>query len=240
MPPLVLTTRPQADAARDITWLAENGVAAISAPMLAIRPLSPELPDPETVDAVVLTSRHAAVLLAGSALTRLPCFCVGEATSREAAKAGFEKITTGPGDGMGLKGVILAAGVKTLYWPSAVDTGFDIAAALADDGVRVLRQPVYKAAEVTAFPDEARDALTAGDVAVVLAHSGRAGAHFTTLMKEAGLAARLRSMVMIAISPRAAGLCGGDWHTITIVDQPRRKAMLEAALTAIRHRDDEA
>ena len=44
---------------------------------------------------------------------------------------------------------------------------------------------------------------------------------------------------MIAISHRAAGLCSEDWHTITVVDQPRRTAMLEAAMAAIRRLADE-
>jgi uroporphyrinogen-III synthase len=240
MPPLVLTTRPAADAARDINWLAEKNISAISAPMLKIWPLEPRFPDPETFEAVVLTSRHAAQLLAGQRLVRLPCFCVGEATAQEAEKVGFTNITTGSGDGLGLKDAIISAGLKSLYWPSAVNAGFNIAAALADDGIAVMRQHVYKAAEVEAFPPHALDALVRGDVAVVLAHSGRAGAHFTTMMVRNGLVAQLRSMMMIAISTRAAGLCGGDWHTITVVDKPRRKAMLEAAMTAIHQLDDEA
>lgn len=239
MPPLVLTTRPRADAARDINWLADQGISAISAPMLEIKPLDPELPPPQQFDGVVLTSRHAAPLLAQTPLTALKCFCVGEATASIAEKAGFADIITGPGDGMGLKAAIMNQGVKSLYWPSAVDTGFNIAAALEEEGIAVMRQPVYKAAEVDTFPGDALEALRAGRVSVVLAHSGRAGAHFTTLMQQHGLAGQLPSMVMIAISGRAAGLCGKDWHTITVVDQPRRKAMLEAAMAAIRHLDDE-
>ena len=77
MPRYVLTTRPQADAARDIAWLEKNNITAISAPMLDIRPLDVSLPDADGFDAVVLTSRHAAHMLQGSALTDLPCYCVG-------------------------------------------------------------------------------------------------------------------------------------------------------------------
>jgi len=38
---------------------------------------------------------------------------------------------------------------------------------------------------------------------------------------------------MIAISARAAGLCGTDWHSIIVVEQPRRRAMLDAAVAAL-------
>jgi len=239
MPRYVLTTRPQADAARDIAWLEKNNITAISAPMLDIRPLDVSLPDADGFDAVVLTSRHAAHMLQGSALTDLPCYCVGATTARQAEAAGFTDITTGAGDGAGLVETIIKSDVHHLFWPSAVDTGFNIAAALAAHGCEVERLAVYKAAEVDTFPDAVRDALARGEVAVVLAHSGRAGAHFTHMMTAAGLGEQLRQMQMIAISHRAAGLCSEDWHTITVVDQPRRTAMLEAAMTAIRRLADE-
>ena len=240
MPRYVLTTRPQADAARDIAWLEKNNVAAISAPMLEIRPLDVSLPDADGFDAVVLTSRHAASILQGSALTERPCFCVGATTARQAEAAGFTDIITGSGDGAGLVEAIIETEMHHLFWPSAVDTGFNIAAALAAHDRRVERLAVYKAAEVDTFPAKVRDALAKGEVAVVLAHSGRAGAHFTRMMAAEGLGGQLRRMQMIAISHRAAGLCSEDWHTITVVDQPRRTAMLEAAMAAIRRLADEA
>ena len=240
MPPYVLTTRPQADAARDIAWLEKHNSKAISAPMLEIRPIDVSLPDADVFDAVVLTSRHAAGMLKGSALTNLRCFCVGSTTAQQAEAAGFTDITTGSGDGAGLVEAIIRTDTQRLFWPSAVDTGFNIATALAAHGRAVERLAVYKAAEVEAFPAMVRDALARGEVAVVLAHSGRAGAHFTQMMAAAGLSDQLNKMQMIAISHRAAGLCSEDWHTITVVDQPRRTAMLEAAMTAIRRLADEA
>lgn len=236
----VLTTRPLEDAQRDISWLAENGIDAISAPMLDIKPLSVMLPDPDQFDAVVLTSRHAALQLADHHITALPCFCVGETTAKQARHAGFRTIITGPGDGHGLVEVILKSESQRIFWPAAVDTGFNIAAALEEHSRAVTRLAVYKAAEVDHFPEPVMAALEQGEVKVVLAHSGRAGAHFTRLLQNHGFAEALNTMTMIAISPRAAGLCGTDWHTIKIVDQPRRSAMLQAAREAMRQYEKEA
>lgn len=234
MPDYVLTTRPHADAERDITWLEQQGIKALSAPMLDIQSLDITLPSADHFDAVVLTSRHAAALLKGTDLTTLPCYCVGDTTASEARQNGFTEIVTGPGDGAGLTSVIAESKVVNLFWPSAVDTGFNIAEALAAHDCHVERLAVYKAAEVPAFPEGVKEALAAGNVKVVLAHSGRAGEHFTRMMHDSGLGAHLANMVMIAISPRAAGLCGDDWLTIKVVKQPRRSAMLTAAMNAIR------
>lgn len=228
---MILTTRPWQDAERDINHLEQHGHAAISAPMLVIRPLNAKLPSPETIDAVVLTSRHAAPLL-GAPFHHLPCYCVGSTTAEAARAAGFSTIITGPGDGTGLAEVIRQQAPGRLIWASARDTGFNIAAALANDGITTERVAVYEAALAEDFPPEALAAIKAGRIGVVLAHSGRAGEHFTRLVQRHGLGDQLAAMTMIAISPRAAGLCGADWHTIRIVDQPRRSAMLAAAMAA--------
>ncbi len=238
-PRLILTTRPRDDAARDITLLEQRGARAISAPMLEIRTLSPEWPDASGFDGVVLTSRHAAALIRDPGFLSLPCFCVGNTTSGEARKAGFTTVITGPGDGDGLTGMIRAhdgfSDHPRLLWASAVDTGFNIKRALDDHGIQAERLAVYEAATVDDFTPEVLSLIRDDAVAVVLAHSGRAGEHFTRLLSHHGLEAKQAGMTMIAISQRAAGLCGEDWHTIRIADQPKRSAMLDAAIDAIMH-----
>jgi len=232
MPPVILTTRPAEDAERDCSFLKMRGYEAISAPMLEIRDHPFRLPPLEQIDALVLTSRHAAGRLAGMGLEQLPCFCVGKTTALAAREAGLLHTITGPGDGKGLVATITSHGCRSLFWAAAKDTGFDIKAALQPFGIRVRRETVYEAAPVEAFGKDSLKMLKSGQVRVVLAHSGRAGEHFTRLLGKEGLGHLLGSMTMIAISTRAAGLCGADWHSIIVVDHPRRSAMLDAAITA--------
>ena len=233
MKPVVLTTRPVEDAERDCSYLRQRGIDAISSPMLEIRDHPFEFPPLEDIEAMVLTSRHAAARLRSIGVQDLPCFCVGKTTADAAREAGIEQTISGPGDGKGLAQLITRHPYKSLLWPSAVDTGFDIKAALAQEGISVHRVSVYEAAHVDRFTPESFEMLKSGRIRAVLAHSGRAGERFTELMEEEGLGHLLKSMTMIAISTRAAGLCGTDWHSIVVVDQPRRKAMLDAAITAV-------
>jgi len=233
MTPIVLTTRPVEDAERDCLQLKALGVEAVSSPMLEIIDHPFTLPPLNDFDAVVLTSRHAAPRLKETGLQDLPCFCVGKTTAMAAEKAGLNQISIGPGDGKGLARMIAEHSYTSLLWPSAVDTGFDIKAALAPEGIKTIRVSVYEAAPVDNFSPQSLAMLKSGRVRVVLAHSGRAGEHFTRLIKKEDLGHLLKTMTMIAISSRAAGLCGTDWHSIKVVDQPRRRAMLDAAVAAL-------
>ena len=233
MTPVVLTTRPVEDAERDCSYLNAQGVLALSSPMLEIKDCPFTLPPLDTIDAVVLTSRHAAARLEGAGLQDLPCFCVGKTTANAAGDAGLNLIHTGPGDGKGLARLIAQHPYTSLIWPSAVDTGFDIGAALEPEGIKTHRVSVYEAAPVASFSPQSLEVLKSGNVRVVLAHSGRAGEHFTRMIKKEGLGHLLKTMTMIAISARAAGLCGTDWHSIIVVEQPRRRAMLDAAVAAL-------
>lgn len=227
--PAMLTTRPKADAARDISDLAARGIRCIAAPMLVIRRRRFTLPDAACHDAVVLTSRHAAAMLAATDFIRLPCFAVGSATARAASAAGFSQITTGPGDGTGLTQLLCKQQPAAVFWPSAVDSGFDMQAALAACGIACSRLAVYKAAFTAGLPATARQALAAGRIRGVLAHSGRAGERFGQLLEENGLAAMRRQISIITVSQRAASCCGTGWHQVLVSETPRRAAMLELA-----------
>ncbi len=247
--PIIITTRPLDDAARDIADLRQKGITALAAPMLEIKPLADlDLPSPRDLaprdfaprgfaprgfDGIVLTSRHAAAMITDPDWHDLPCYCVGASTAIAAKDRGFRQIITGPGDGKGLVERILADKRRSLFWPSAVDTGFNMAEALKPHGISTLRLPVYKAAHTTAWPDDVDAALRDGKVAAILMHSGRAGEHFSALMERHGLSAARQDITAIVISSRAAGLCGQGWHNIVVAATPRRSAMFAEAAIAL-------
>ena len=235
---IVITTRPIDDAQQDIADLKQMKITALAAPMLEIEPLTHHAKSDGNVDAIVFTSRHAPVLVDAS-LHHLPCYCVGASTASAASDAGFQNVITGGGDGMALVALIREhhntnqPELKHVFWPSAVDTGFNIADALMPHGITTDRQPVYKAATTEAWPDEVDRAIHQGQVAAVLMHSGRAGEHFAQLMDRHGLASLRDKITAIVISDRAAGLCGGGWLNIKVAATPRRSAMFAAAAEAL-------
>ena len=237
---IVITTRPIDDAQQDIADLKQMKITALAAPMLEIEPLTHHAKPVGTVDAVVFTSRHAPVLVDAS-LHHLPCYCVGASTAIAARGAGFQNVITGGGDGMALVTLINnnqkqnahQQKLNHVFWPSAVDTGFNIADALMPHDITTERQPVYKAATTEAWPDDVDQAIRQGQVAAVLMHSGRAGEHFAQLMDRYELASLRDKITAIVISDRAAGLCGGGWHNIKVAATPRRSAMFAAAAEAL-------
>ena len=232
-PRLILTTRPAEDAAKDIEFIERSGGRAIGAPMLEITPIDADLPDASSFNAVVLTSRHAVEAARAGGFHRTDCYCVGEATAMEAEEAGFGRVIQGPGNGGGLAGMIAAKKPGRVFWASALDTGFDMQKALEAMGVEVVRLAVYKAGKARDLPADALAVLRKGVVGAALVHSGRAGEHFSDLLARHGLEDQRAAMALVAISRRAAGLCGDGWRTIEIVDSPLRADMLGAALDAV-------
>lgn len=235
---IIITTRPIDDAQQDIADLEHLKIKALAAPMLAIEPLTENAKPQDPVDAIVLTSRHAAKWIDASLYSK-PCYCVGAATALAAQDAGFSDIITGPGDGQGLVALIRQhnhdanpdqnQNINHVFWPSAVDTGFNISDALLPHGITTDRLPVYKAATTSTWPETVDTAIRHGQVAAVLMHSGRAGEHFAKMMQKNGLQQCRQNITAIVISTRAAGLCGEGWHNIKIAASPRRSAMFAAA-----------
>ena len=238
--PIIITTRPYDDAQQDIADLDRLNINALAAPMLDIEPLSHHAKAQHNVDAVVFTSRHAPALVDQS-LHHLACYCVGQSTAQAAEKAGFQKVISGPGDGQGLVAAIDQHNqtapdhdrIAQVFWPSAVDTGFNIADALRLHDIKTERVPVYKAATTNHWPQHVHAAIQNRQVGAVLMHSGRAGEHFTQMMQQHGLDEYRQFITAIVISRRAAGLCGQGWHNIKIAATPRRSAMFAAAAEAL-------
>ena len=178
-------------------------------------------------------------MLATGSLIDKPCYCVGASTAASANAAGFRQVITGPGDGDGLSAMIATDQITSVFWASAVDTGFNMTSALAKHGITTIQEPIYKAATTSGFPKDVTAAIKADQVAAVLMHSGRAGEHFDRLMQEGGFADKKHLITAIVISPRAARLCGEGWRNIIAVNPPRRSAMFTAAREALQHQTDQ-
>ena len=229
--PFIISTRPLEDARTDCHTLIEAGFEALPAPMMRIEPraFSPKNDDAE---AYILTSRHAAPLLAKHATLNKPCFVVGEATETAAKKAGFQDIIQnirgGTDDSTSLLALINASPYQKFCWASGADISFDLT---ANSTKRITRLIVYQAVLESHLDAKICARITTGAPCFVLVHAGRAGAQFNHVITAHDLDPYRQCMQLIALSPRIAGLSGQAWHKIHIVPAPHHALMLEAART---------
>ena len=231
--PFIISTRPLEDAKADCRALMdaglEAGLEALPAPMMRIEPRAFPAPNDDT-EAYILTSRHAAPLLAKHATLNKPCFVVGEATETAAKKAGFQyiiqNIRGGADDSTGLLALIDASPYKKFCWASGADISFDLT---ANSTKHITRLITYEAVLESHLDAKICTRIAAGAACFVLVHAGRAGAQFSHLITTHKLDAYRPLMQLIALSPRIAGLSGQGWHKIHIVPAPHHALMLEMA-----------
>ena len=248
MTDLILTVRPAPDGDLDVAALGRRGVAALAAPVMAaacpddVSPDHRELPSPDRVGGLIVTSRHAIAafldMFGGTlppAWTGLPVFAVGRASGRVARKAGFSDVTVGTGGGAGLAPLILARtgarhdpGNAPLLWPCAVHLGFDMKAALAPH-IDVTALPVYEMKAVPQLDSRACAALADGRVGAVILMSARSARLFRDLLMRHKLDATVSGMALIAGSAEIAAAAGPGWGEQFIARRSTRARLLAIA-----------
>lgn len=187
-------------------------------PLLAIRPLSPALPDLEGFAALAFTSRNGVSAFAALTPWRDPrVFAVGEATAQAAREAGFSDVQSADGavdDLVALIAQQMQPGERLL----AAVARHPVAdlAGLLTGRVQVETLAVYEAVETgVGAPD---------NVAAILIHSPRAAVALVALGAEI-----IDQRRIVAISAQAAaplnGLPVADLHIAT---HPSEAGMLEA------------
>ena len=160
---------------------------------------------PDDFDAIVATSanafRHGGLGL--EALRALPVHAVGAATAEAAREAGFAVAQAGEG---GADALVLPAG-RLLHL-----TGRDHHAVPGATAVIVYDS-------VTLKPPPEFDPVDA----VIAVHSARAGARLAEIVDQ-----KISTMIA-AISPAAAGACGGGWQLVAVAGRPSDAALLALA-----------
>lgn len=187
-------------------------------PLLAIRLLSPALPDLEGFDTLAFTSRNGVSAFAALTPRRdRRVFTVGEATAQAAREAGFLDVQSADGAVDDLVALIareMQPGKRVLA-PVARQPVADMVA-LLNGRVQVETLAVYEAIETRAVAPE--------DVAAILIHSPRAAVALAALGAEAVDQRRI-----VAISAQAAAsLKGPQIADLRIANHPSDAAMLEA------------
>lgn len=199
MPPLLLLTRPRAQSDAFAEALGADDCEVVVAPLTEIVPLDWDRSLAEGVAGVILTSANAVPAVAG--LAPLPAYCVGGATARAAAAAGFATTASG-GDAAALvadlarlrpSGPLLHAHGRHL--------ARDLVAALGPLGLTVRAAPVYEARPVPWPPGLAARLARRRVVAPVF--SPRGAAELSARLAEVGGDLGPGSVVL-AISAAAA------------------------------------
>lgn len=227
-PPVLLLTRPAAQSealARRMDGLAEVRIAPIS----RIVPLDWDRGLADGVRGLILTSANAVPMVAH--LAPLPAWCVGDATARAAARAGFAAVPSPfkAADGKALVAAIAAARPEGPFLHAhGRHLAMDVGGALAAEGIAVRSAAVY-AADVVAW-DKALPAALAGRRIVAPLYSPRAAAEVSARLAGAPFGA----LVLVAISPAAAArITPIDGAEVRVADHPgAMEAAIRAALAA--------
>lgn len=217
-----LILRPEPGASATAARVTALGHAAIVTPLFTVTAQSWEPPSPDSFDALMLTSAHAARLAGPDLATyaHLPVYAVGAATADATRDAGLHVVREGDSDGAALIAVAAQDGIGRLLHLAGREHR-----PLAAPGLRIERHIVYAADATDALPAAASAALANGSIALV--HSPRAAALFRHLL--IGAAGKTNEVRLAAISP-AAGVAAGDgWRALAIADRPTDDALLAAA-----------
>ena len=245
MADFIITIRPEPDASIDVDWLRRYQVPAMAVPVMRAEQHSFDLLDMPSFQAIIFTSRHAVAAIASinemamlGALRSLPVYAVGRRTALAARQAGFDHVTTGPGDGHALVPSILAdlnPNAGDILWPSANIISFDIASFLADFGYSVRQIPVYAMVAQGHISDELPARLATCSSAAVVAMSARSMDLFSQMLNTSQSAGHRQRITVIASSKVIAAAAGSGWADIIVAKAPRRSRVLAIA-TVIHHR----
>lgn len=233
--PRILLTRPETESRALAGSLAAEGWAPVVWPLLRIVGVE-AVPDTAGAQAVLLTSANAARACPASRLDPLPprTLCVGEATARAAADAGYRGIAAAGGDAESMIGLIaarLSPSDGPLVFLRGEAVASDLGSVLAGAGFAVRSSIVYRAEPATELPRAIACRLRAGEIAAVALFSPRSAATFARLV--APLGAALAPLAAVAISARAAEpLAALGLGAVAIAAVPDGEAM-RAAIAAL-------
>ncbi len=217
----VLITRPEPGASETAERLRQMGLRPVLAPMLDVRTLHPDLPDPAAIQAVLVTSGNAIPALPDSwhAVTLL---AVGDATAARAKAAGFADVASADGDAMALAALATARcrpDGGTLLVAAGAGRGADLAAELSSRNYNVHVAEVYTAQPATALPMAAVEAIRAGALYAALFYSAETARAFVRLAQSEREG--LRGVLAVAIGRSAAvALESLPWRSIRIAQRP--------------------
>lgn len=226
----VLVTRPEPQATTTAALLEARGHVAFKAPLARIERLAPRLPDPDEVDAVVLTSANAVFSL--QPYRHLPVFAVGAATARAATVAGARSVTTAAGEWQSLARLLAGPdgpppGARLLHLSGAEIRG-DLAGAARAAGLSVERRVVYVARGEPWLDRRVFDLLQNAALDAVLFFSPAHATIWRRQVERAAVGDRLFSLLAVAASDAVAEpLRALSWRALRVAEAPEVARLID-------------
>lgn len=217
----VFAIRPQPGLSATIAAGRALGLDIYGEPLSEIRPVAWDVPDPATIDALLIGSANA-IRHGGPQLDLLrgkPVHAVGKMTADMAIEAGFSVERIGNG---GLQSLLRPANhvgpapLRFLRLSGAERVELDVPA-----GIRVEERTVYQAVPVCISPHFAKLLESGG---IVLLHSAASARHFSEECARLGIATN--ALAIAALAPRVTEGIGGDWGGIHHAASPNDSALL--------------
>lgn len=227
-PARVWITRTQPGAGRTAERLRELGLTPVIAPLLAVEPLAPPLPDLDRFAALVFTSPNGVDAYAALTPRRdHPVLTVGDATADAARDIGFTRIRSASGDLTALARLIAAEPPAGPILAAVAETPVgDLSDAVRAAGgqARIETLSVYRTVPVTppAVPP----------IEAILIHSPRA-ARLLAVLDRTTLAASL----IACISPAAAAPLSDLNLSIAVAEAPNEQSLLKSLQEALGNRE---
>ncbi|MGI9437208.1 MAG: uroporphyrinogen-III synthase [Geminicoccaceae bacterium] len=207
------------------------GFEAAIESLLDILPLRPAMPRLDDVQAIVLTSRHAAPALAERAgLPRI--YAVGESTAAAARTAGCRDVVTSGGNVRNLSRLLIEScrpcGGTILHLSGEV-VRRGLKGTLEEHGFDYQRLVVYRAVERERYSVPIEAAWRARAFGAVLLFSPRTAEILVRLLCQSGLEGDVDSTAAICLSDETAAPCRVlNWRCVHVATRPDRQALLEA------------
>lgn len=229
-PQRVLLTRPRPDSEDTARLLADQGIAAVIAPLIEIIDIPGATIDLAVVQAILITSANGVRAMSRAVQERnVPVYTVGDASARVAADCGFTDVTSAAGDVGALAALVRMkldplAGALVHVAGSAI--AGDLGAELASFQYVVRRAQLYRSQTADKLPKAACDALNEGTIDAVLLYSPRTAAQFVKLIDAAGLQQNCRRLVACCLSAAVAEALGAlAFAEIRIAETPTQDCL---------------
>jgi len=237
MAPLALLTRPRLDSESLAELLRAQSVDSLIEPVIEILPIAgAQLPPLDGVQALLITSANGVRALARLSgpppvARYIPLLAVGAASAEAARQAGFADVRSATGDVAALAALVQqrlnpAAGPLLHVAGSAV--AGDLSGSLKHQGFDVRRTQLYEARKSTELSPGTRQALTDGNIDMVLFFSPRSARAFVKLIGAAALDSVLARMTAICLSAQVAEAAAGvTWRRVRTAPEPAQAALLD-------------
>jgi uroporphyrinogen-III synthase len=229
----LLVTRPEPDASLMAQELRGLGHEAVLQPLLEFRLLDFDADSLRTAAALIVTSGNAVRALQEKLkiedISHIPLFCTGDETARRASAAGFRCLaaTTPTAEELAAKIMLEVRKGSRLVHVTGKHQAFDLAGALARDGLSLFTLSVYDMVPRLAFEARLADDLKSGKIGGIILMSPRTAEIFAGLCAAHGLIDNVKALCYFCLAETVANkLEPLEPSYLQIAETPSRKALL--------------